>query len=81
MLVFKDSDKFDRVKEILALDDNGGYESIWHINFDVDGSYDPELVDTISNKLMDEFSDQWFSINDDISSRKEFMAIYAGIFL
>ena len=29
---------------------------------------------------MDEFSDHWFGLNDDISSRKEFMAIYAGIF-
>ena len=80
MLVFKDSDKFDRVKETLALYDNGGYEPNWHINFDVDGPYDPKLIEILSDKLMDEFSDHWFSINDDISSRKEFMAIYAGIF-
>lgn len=80
MLVFKDSDKFDRVKEILALDDNGGYEPIWHINFDVDGPYDPELVDTLREKLMNEFSDQWFNISDDVRSRNDFMAVYAGIF-
>ena len=80
MLVFKDSDKFDKVKETLALDDNGGYEPTWHINFDVDGPYDPKLIEILRDKLMDEFSDHWFSINDDINSRKEFMAIYAGIF-
>ena len=80
MLVFKDSDKFDKVKETLALDDNGGYEPNWHINFDVDGPYDPKLVEILRDKLMDEFSDHWFGLNDDISSRKEFMAIYAGIF-
>lgn len=80
MLVFKDPDKFDTVKETLALGDNVGYEPNWHINFDVDGPYDPKLIEILSDKLMDEFSDQWFSINDDISSRKEFMAIYAGIF-
>ena len=80
MLVFKDSDKFDKVKETLALDDNGGYEPNWHINFDVDGPYDPKLVEVLRDKLMDEFSDHWFGLNDDISSRKEFMAIYAGIF-
>ena len=80
MLVFKDPEKFDRVKETLALDDNGGYEPNWHINFDVDGPYDPKLVEVLRDKLMDEFSDHWFSINDDINSRKEFMAIYAGIF-
>ena len=80
MLVFKDSEKFDRVKENLALDDNGGFEPNWHINFDVDGPYDPKLIEILRDKLMDEFSDHWFSINDDINSRKEFMAIYAGIF-
>lgn len=80
MLVFKDSDKFDKVKETLALDDNGGFEPNWHINFDVDGPYDPKLIEILRDKLMDEFSDRWFSINDDINSRKEFMAIYAGIF-
>lgn len=80
MLVFKDPDKFDTVKETLALGDNVGYEPNWHINFDVDGPYDPKLVEVLRDKLMDEFSDHWFSINDDISSRKEFMAIYAGIF-
>ena len=80
MLVFKDSEKFDRVKETLALDDNGGFEPNWHINFDVDGPYDPKLIEILRDKLMDEFSDHWFSINDDINSRKEFMAIYAGIF-
>ncbi|WP_044565283.1 FtsX-like permease family protein [Anaerococcus provencensis] len=80
MLVFKDSDKFDKVKETLALDDNGGYEPTWHINFDVDGPYDPKLIEVLRDKLMDEFSDHWFGLNDDISSRKEFMAIYAGIF-
>ena len=47
MLVFKDSDKFDKVKETLALDDNGGYEPTWHINFDVDGPYDPKLVEVL----------------------------------
>lgn len=80
MLVFKDSNKFDKVKETLALDDNGGFEPNWHINFDVDGPYDPKLIEILRDKLMDEFSDHWFSINDDINSRKEFMAIYAGIF-
>lgn len=80
MLVFKDSDKFDTVKETLALGDNVGYEPNWHINFDVDGPYDPKLIEILRDKLMDEFSDHWFSINDDINSRKEFMAIYAGIF-
>ena len=80
MLVFKDSEKFDRVKETLALDDNGGFEPNWHINFDVDGPYDPKLIEILRDKLMDEFSDHWFSINDDINSRKGFMAIYAGIF-
>ena len=80
MLVFKDSEKFDRVKENLALDDNGGFEPNWHINFDVDGPYDPKLIEILRDKLMGEFSDHWFSINDDINSRKEFMAIYAGIF-
>ena len=80
MLVFKDSDKFDKVKETLALGDNVGYEPNWHINFDVDGPYDPKLVEVLRDKLMDEFSDHWFSMNDDISSRKEFMGIYAGIF-
>lgn len=80
MLVFKDSDKFDRVKESLALGDNRGYEPLWHINFDVDGSYDPELVDSLREKLMNEFSDQWFNISDDVRSRNEFMAVYAGIF-
>ena len=80
MLVFKDSDKFDKVKETLALDDNGGFEPNWHIIFDVDGPYDPKLIEILRDKLMDEFSDHWFGLNDDISSRKEFMAIYAGIF-
>ena len=80
MLVFKDPEKFNKVKDILALDDNGGYEPDWHINFDVDGSYDPELVDTLRNKLSYEFSDQWFNINDDVRSRNDFMAVYAGIF-
>lgn len=80
MLVFKDPEKFNKVKDILALDDNGGYEPDWHINFNVDGSYDPELVDTLRNKLSYEFSDQWFNINDDVRSRNDFMAVYAGIF-
>ena len=80
MLVFKNPEKFNKVKDILALDDNGGYEPNWHINFDVDGSYDPELVDTLREKLMDEFSDQGFNISDNVRSRNDFMAVYAGIF-
>lgn len=80
MLVFKNPEKFKKVKDILALEDNRGYEPLWHINFDVDGSYDLELVYTIREKLMDEFSGQWFNISDNVRSRNDFIATYAGIF-
>lgn len=80
MLVFKNPEKFNKVKDILALEDNRGYEPLWHINFDVDGSYDPELLSILREKLMDEFSDQWFNISDNVRSRNDFIAVYAGIF-
>lgn len=80
MLVFKNPEKFNKVKDILALEDNRGYEPLWHINFDVDGSYDPELLSILREKLMDEFSDQWFNISDNVRSRNDFIAAYAGIF-
>lgn len=80
MLVFKDPDKFDKVKELLALDDSAGYEALCNINFDIDDPYDPELVEIIHDELMDEFDDSFFGLNDDIKARKEFTAIYGGIF-
>lgn len=81
MLVVKDPALFKKLYDILALEDDGGYNGIWHINFDLDDPYDPEFIQKLNEELIDNFDDEWFiSLGDDTLSRNEIMAVYAGIF-
>ena len=80
MLIFKDANIYRSVKDQLIDDNDGQYDSIWNINFNVKGPYDPELESFLWDNLSDRFGDQIFSIQDGIRGKKELMATYAGIF-